>query len=154
MPVIFIEEKLESFTPITPLTCPCLLTLAVVRLVVLRSLHLHRQNILFKAISLSNNTAFAVLPATPLHQSNFSKYDAYLPKQTSNDDVISPNNMLPRLSPGSPLSLYDENFKRQASSFNQSFHIPCIIQFISRRLLYHSPHKMPEPATLLRFQPT
>ncbi|PBK81234.1 hypothetical protein ARMGADRAFT_1039514 [Armillaria gallica] len=26
VPVIFIEEKLESFTPITPLTCPCCVT--------------------------------------------------------------------------------------------------------------------------------
>ncbi|PBK85089.1 hypothetical protein ARMGADRAFT_1087759 [Armillaria gallica] len=73
VPIIFIEEKkLESFTPSTR---PCLLTLAAVRLVVRRPL-LHRQNILFKAIPLSNNTAFAVLPATPLHQSNFTKYDA------------------------------------------------------------------------------
>ncbi|PBK98353.1 hypothetical protein ARMGADRAFT_1075207 [Armillaria gallica] len=74
VPVIFIEEKkLESFTP---LTCPCLLTLVAIRLIVPRSLHPHRRNILSKTISLSNNTAFAVLPPTPLHQSNFSKYDA------------------------------------------------------------------------------
>ncbi|PBK88678.1 hypothetical protein ARMGADRAFT_352989 [Armillaria gallica] len=100
VPVIFIEEKkLESLTPITPSTRPCLLTLATVRLVVPRSLHLHRRNILSKAISLSNNTAFAVLPATPLHQSNFQiRRLASLASQhrrVENDNVISPTICFP-----------------------------------------------------------
>ncbi len=56
-----------------------------------------------------------------------------------------------------PRQVYRSLYTMRISSFNHrlaSFHFPCTIQFISRRFLYHSPHKTPRPTTLLHFQPS
>ncbi len=100
---------------------------------------------------------FAVLPASPLHQSNFSKYDALLPLQANIDESKTTILFPPTICFPVPCQVFRSLYTMRTSSFNHllaSFHIPCIIQFISRRFLCHSPHKTPEPTTLLRFQPS
>ncbi|PBK98332.1 hypothetical protein ARMGADRAFT_574147 [Armillaria gallica] len=143
VPVIFIEEKkLESFTP---LTHPCLLTLAAVRLVVPRSLHLHRRNILSKPIyhltikqyCVHRSPRYTAAPVQ-LFQIRCSASLASQYRRAEKDDVISPNNMLPRPSPSSPLSLYDENFKLQSP--------PCKFPYPLYYSIYFKTVPVPFPA--------